>query len=246
VLSANSASRRDVFQAAQVRAGRFLLAAGLLGVLALFSLVGAVVGRIVFADESAQRAGFIVNGFWDALFRGHDLAGIAQFLLMVPAVFALDTIVRSDTAGPSSLLARFGAAAFGLAALSLVLVFLTKASDMLYMLPQGAVGVWLLRINRLGPIGLRRSLRALGAVSGIGLLAVGISAIGVAVALGPKMMSIIGPIPTRVDAAAEQSTLNIVSHVFIMLGTLLGVLTFPVWSILAGRKLLTSAAGNRR
>lgn len=244
MLAANSATRRDVPHAARIRAGRFLLAAGVMGVLALLSLVGALVGRIVFADESAQQAGFIVTGFWDALFRGHDLAGIAQFLLMVRAVFALDAIITSGTAGQRCVLAKFGATAFGLAALSLILVFLTKASDMLYMMPQGAAGLWLVRINRLGAIGLGRGLRALGVVSGIGLLAVGISDIGVVVALGPKMMSIIGPIPTKVDAAAEQSTLNIVSHIFMMLGTIFGVLTFPVWSILAGRKLLTNAAGN--
>jgi len=156
---------------------------------------------------------------------------------MIAPVYALAARVDSGGRPSASALARLGATAFGLLALCLALIFITRASDMLYMLPQGIAGAWLLMLNRRHPAGFGKALRVFGIVSGAGLFVVGISAIGVGAALGPGMLAIVGPIPTRVDAAAEQGTLNIVSHVFMMAGTLAGVLTFPAWCILAGRSL---------
>jgi hypothetical protein len=105
------------------------------------------------------------------------------------------------------------------------------------MLPQGIFGVWLIFIClRMKGI-LFKGLRWFGIVVGIGLTLVGIFFVGYTI--------FVSIIPLRIPAASieEASEIpitqaNIYLHYFLDIGTLLGVLTLPFWTILLGRRLL--------
>ena len=62
---------------------------------------------------------------------------------------------------------------------------------MLYMLPQGGIGRWLMATCLKQPIGLSRSLCIFGFVSGVGLLLVGVSFVAIAAAQGPELWAIL-------------------------------------------------------
>jgi len=221
-------------------AGTLAIASGIAGLFAFAFLIAALVGREALADEQAWRAGVIEAGFWDALFRVHDGAAFAQAVLMIPVVRVLHSYVPRP-AGWNLLAARLGAGACAVLALTVGMIFVTDGSDMLYMIPQAFVGAWLVAVNYLRPLGVSRRARWLGIVAGIGLLIVGLAAAGIAAALGPSILAPVGPVPPQASVAGVTSTLNEVSHVALDIGTLLGVLTYPVWSILTGRALLKSS-----
>jgi len=52
--------------------------------------------------------------------------------------------------------------------------------------------------------------------------------------------SLLGPLP--LDYKDVNSVPNIVAHIILLIGTVTGVTTYPVWSLLLGRKLLKSGA----
>jgi hypothetical protein len=223
------------------RAGRALVLSGIIGLLAFASLFGALYLRETTADQQQWAAGLIQPGVWDLLFRGHDLGVILQCLLLLPAALVLRR--HGTVAGPfwRSPMAFMGVSANLLLALSLVLVFVTQASDMLYMLPQAFVGAWIIAVCRARTPGLGKLLRGFGWVVGIGLVIVGLADIGIIAALGPSVMAIIGPVPKQVDPVGVTSALNAWSHVALDIGSLLGVPTLPIWSILAGRAIARAA-----
>ena len=216
------------------RAGQAFILSGIVGLLAFASLFAAVFIRQATGDEQQWAAGVMQPGIWDQLFRGHDMGVILQSLLLVPAALVIRP--QGQVVGPfwRSPMAFTGVTSNLLLALSLVLVFATQASDMLYMLPQAFVGVWIISACRAQPPGLGKALRGFGWVVGIGLILVGIGDLGIAVALGPSVMAIIGPVPTQVDPVGVRSALNGWSHVVLDVGSVLGVLTLPIWSIIAG------------
>jgi hypothetical protein len=217
------------------RAGRAMIASGVIGLLAFASLFAALYLRETTASQQQWAAGVIQPGIWDAFFRGHDLGVIAQSLLLLPAALAIQRPDARPALSGLPLMSLFGVAALVLLALSLVMVFALKSSDMLYMLPQGFVGVWLIAAVRARPPGLGKALRVLGWVSGLGLVVVGLADIGIVVALGLSPLALVGPMPPQVDPEGVRGALNGWSHAFLDLGSVLGVLTLPVWSILAGR-----------
>jgi hypothetical protein len=223
------------------RAGRAMMLSGAVGLVAFGLLFAAVFVRQLTGDQQQWASGVLQPGIWDHLFRAHDIGVILQSLLLVPAALVIRR--RGSVDGPfwRSPMAFTGVAANLLLALSLVLVFATQASDMLYMVPQAFVGIWIIAACRARPPGLGKAVRGFGWVVGLGLVIVGLADIGIAVALGPSVMAIIGPVPTQVDPVGVSSALNGWSHIALDIGSLLGVLTLPFWSILAGRGLARAA-----
>jgi hypothetical protein len=217
-----------------VAAGRCMMAAGIIGLLAMASLIAAVTTRWATQGPSD---GHVDKGVWDLLLRLHDAGGMAQALLMIPGVYALHDVSRQAGSAMSRAMIPLGVAANVLLAASLALIFITHASDMLYMFPQGLVGVWLIVTNRRMPMTFSKGLRVAGIVAGIGLLLIALANAGIGMAHGPSMFTLIGPMPETVDVVAEKSALNIYSHVVMDIGMLLGVFTYPIWAILAGRRL---------
>ena len=226
------------------RASRAMIASGVMGLLAFASLFAALYTRETTASQEQWAAGVIQPGIWDTLFRGHDVGVILQALLLVPAALAIRPRRAPAAAGGLPVMALVGVLANVLLAVSLLMVFTLKSSDMLYMFPQGFVGVWLICVVRARPEGLGRALRVLGWVSGFGLMLVAVANAGIVLALGPSVLALVGPVPTQVDPAGVRSALNSWSHLLLDIGSVFGMLTLPVWSILAGRSIAraTSAA----
>src|SRR4051812_27271187 len=173
----------------------------------------------------------------DLMFRGHDVAAIFQAFFMTQVVTGLYALTSA-----TGLVVRrksFGIAlcALRITIVLLVLTVLHLINDMLYMVPLGVFGAWLLIANRDFTF-LPRYLRRLGTIAGLGLLLVGVFPILFGIFVDPK--SLLGPLPR--DYKDVDSVANIVAHIILLVGTLTGVITYPIWSILLGRKLLKEKA----
>jgi hypothetical protein len=109
--------------------------------------------------------------------------------------------------------------------------------DEYYMIPQAAFGVWLVVVNwQLTGI-LSRGIRWFGMVVGIGLLLVGIYEIGYSIFVDPVGLKIPATDPNDLKDPGD-TTANIIVHYILNVGTFMGVLTLPFWTIVLGRKLL--------
>ena len=103
-----------------------------------------------------------------------------------------------------------------------------------YMVPQGLLGVWLLLVARIAS--LSRGLTRLATVVGLGLILVGSFPLGFAVLVDPVVFH--GP-PSAMGANLDGTeAANRIIHIVLLIGTLTGVSTYPIWSILLGRTLL--------
>lgn len=112
------------------------------------------------------------------------------------------------------------------------------------MLPQGIFGIWLIYISFRMKGGLSKGLRWFGIVVGLGLTLVGLFIVGYVFFVSTIPLWI--PVePEEVQAKIPISPVNIFLHnYFLNIGTLLGVLTFPFWSIFVGISLIRKKAGN--
>ena len=168
------------------------------------------------------------------MIRFHDVGVILQFLFMMPVAYGLYIILRQQSAGMSRFNLNMGIAALLFTVLFLSPGSLKVISDTLYMFPQGVFGVWLIVINRVMKGIIPRGLRRLGTVAGIGLALVGTFPIAFAIFVDPVVG--FGPIPKNYND--KETFSNLIVHIILLLGTFMGVTTFPIWSILLGRKLL--------
>ena len=189
-------------------AGWAAITSGVLGFFAYAALMTGVFSRLSGGEER----------FWTLLFRSHDAGAILQALLMIPVVLTLHHIV-----------------ALSLMILLMLLGFAGVIADTIYMVPQGVLGVWLIVDGRLVPGVVPRGLRWLGVVSGIGLVLVATFPIAYAVLVDPVILRI--PVPQPFPDGPD-SPANGIIHLVLMLGSFVGVLTFPLWSALVGRRLL--------
>ncbi len=172
---------------------------------------------------------------YDELFRWQDAGVLLQALAMIPVTLGLHAAMR-----PQTLPWRNGAALIGLAAqASLVLVVLLRfagvTSDMLYMLPQGFVGLWLLVVNWRRTPPLSRGMARTGVFAGLGLLVAGVGFLIYGALVAPRVF--LGPL-TNAEIDAQSWTIpNVVAHLCLAVG-LLGRAGYPVWTLLLGRDLL--------
>jgi hypothetical protein len=210
--------------------GRLAIASGVVGLVAFAFLIVAVTTRITWTLSSRVYL----------LFRAHDLAVVLQFLLLIPVVLGLQklSVQRPPGIGRKSVAWVIGA--LGLVALLLVLGVCKVVNDMAYMLPQGLFGAWLivasLRLSGLFP----RWLRYFGLVVGFGLVLVGTVFPGLAIFVYPNMLKI--PAVAVDDEVFQNTEINKILHLLLAIGSVLGVATLPIWTLLTGAKLL----GKRR
>lgn len=154
----------------RVRSPRFVgwasIAAGTLGLLALGVLILALKARASDAaiNPYANRIGVSRAGF-----RAHDLGTVLQALLMIPAVLVSSELTGADRDKTRRLVA-LGLIGQITVALFLLLAFASNVSDMLYMLPQGLVGLWLILVSARTRYSLSRGATWIGMISGIGLV----------------------------------------------------------------------------
>ena len=107
------------------------------------------------------------------------------------------------------------------------------------MFPQGVFGVWLMVVSwRMHGI-LSRGIRWFGMVVGFGLALVGTFPSGMAIFVPWYTFGEPTAIPAvNSEVSASVHLADNVFHQFLWIGTLLGVITLPVYTILLGTRFL--------
>jgi len=173
------------------------------------------------------------------LIRSHDVCVILQFLLMIPVVFGLYKLSYWRSPGMNKVMLITGVGALLFTVLFLLLIFPKVLNDTLYMFPQGVFGVWLILISWRMQCILPRGLRWFGMVVGFGLALVGTFPSGMAIFVPWYTIGAPPEIPTlNPEVSAGVHLADIVFHQLLMIGTFIGVITLPLYTILLGTKLL--------
>jgi hypothetical protein len=207
-------------------AGRAAIASGIIGIIAYVFLIGFLVIR----NQDAQ------NGVIPI--RVHDSCVILQFLFFIPVTIALFKLIQEHSPGISQVMLNTGVGALCFTVLFLLLIFPKILADTLYMFPQGIFGIWvIIACWRLQGI-ISQWLRWFGIIVGFGLTLVGIFPIGYAFFVDNVILHIPAPSDAVMDKIPTETPANIVIHQFLYIGSFLGVLTLPVWTILIGVRLL--------
>jgi hypothetical protein len=209
----------------------FLLSSAVLWLLGVVFLFLALSTRA----SSGGTEGFIPWG------RRHDVAVALASLSIAAAAWSLREVTASKGGIVGNAAAWLGTICGIATALLLALVFLTGASDMLYMLPQGGIGLWLIALCAKKPVGFGIGTRVLGFVAGAGLLLIAVSFVMIALALGPALVTLVDARSLGANPAGVASPLNAWGHLVLNVGSLLGVPTYPLWAWLASRALQRAA-----
>ncbi|HEY4323913.1 MAG TPA: hypothetical protein VGN20_07995 [Mucilaginibacter sp.] len=83
---------------------------------------------------------------------------------------------------------------------------------------------------------LARGLRWFGIIVGFGLALVGVFFLGYAIFVDTVMLRI--PAAPEADYPVNYTPANLLLHQVVLVGTIMGVLTLPFWTILVGRSML--------
>jgi len=167
----------------------------------------------------------------------HDAGVMLQFLFMIPAVFGLYELSQKRSPGMGRATLYIGIGAIFFTVLFLLLGLVKVIADVLYMFPQGIFGAWLIVICWRMKNVLSRGLRWFGIVVGFGLALVGSFPLQYAIFVD----KIILQVPAASDEAVAKipiSHANMILHQILWIGSPLGVLTLPFWTLLLGRRLL--------
>ena len=104
------------------------------------------------------------------------------------------------------------------------------------MAPIGLVGLWLLRFNRRDDALTSRALALSGRIAGIGLCAIGLGFVIYGLTVAPAVF--IRPLaPDEIDAQSLTPG-NLVAHILMAAGTLIGRTIYPFWTIALGRGVM--------
>jgi hypothetical protein len=220
------------------RAAWAAMASGVIGIVASGLLIAAIVTRDLVANPAPLPSGRVPQGVWDMLFRGQDVGVMVQALLMIPVTLFLHVLGRQRSKKLSRVNVALGLAGHSAVVLTVVLVFAYRAfwADGLYMFPLGVVGMWLLGVSWLITGRASGGVTGVGMVGGLGLVLIGVGAIGIAIGLGPEIFNL--KEPAALDPARVSGTANQVAHTVLPVGTLMGRVLYPIWAILLGRRLL--------
>jgi hypothetical protein len=203
------------------------------GVFGLAAFACLILFLVMRPSEADQRTARLLLG-------GHDVGVILQSLCLIPFAFALDAIARQDSRGSSRVRSAAAVAFLVMIVVLTLLSFVKAIADVLYMIPQGAVGVWLIVVCRQVANGLPRGLRRLGIVAGLGLILVSMFPIGYGLFVDPAILH--GPISDDDPTPPGTERANQIVHIALAAGTLIGCSTYPTWAALAGRWLLRREA----
>jgi hypothetical protein len=206
-------------------AGRLAIVSGVFGIAAFACLIVFLVTR-----PSDQQTSHI-------LLRSHDAGIILQSLCLMPFALALGAIARQQSPESSRVMGTAAVAFLGLVVLLVLLGFVNVVADVLYMIPQGAVGGWLIAVCLQKANGLPKGLRILGVVAGVGLILISLFPIGYSLFVDPAMLR--GPISDDAPTPPGTDGANGIVHMVLAAGTLIGCSMYPLWSALAGRWMLS-------
>lgn len=210
-------------------AGRLAIVGGVFGIVAFACLNAFLVMR---PSEAGRQTSHL-------LLRSHDAGIIVQSLCLMPFALALDAIAGRHSPGSSRVTGPAAVAFLALVVVLVLLGFFKVVADVLYMIPQGAVGGWLIVLCLQKANGLPTGLRRLGIVAGVGLLLISVFPIGYALFVDPAILH--GPISDDGPAPPGTASANRIVHIALAVGTLIGCSMYPLWSALAGRWLALQA-----
>jgi uncharacterized membrane protein YhaH (DUF805 family) len=206
-------------------AGWSAIVSGAIGILACGFLIAYLVLRNLGPDTD-----ILVS-------RLHDAGVAIQFLLLIPVVYGLHKLSKQQSTGMSQATLYTGVSAILFVTLFLLLIFPKVVAEILYMFPQGIFGGWLMVICLRLRNTLRPGLRWFGLVVGLGLALVGAFPLGYAIFVDTIILQI--PAASEEAVAKVPITLaNMVLHQILWVGSLMGVLTLPFWTILLGLVML--------
>jgi hypothetical protein len=206
-------------------AGRLAIVSGVFGIAAFACLIVFLVTR-----PSDQQTSHI-------LLRSHDAGIIVQSLCLMPFALALGAIAHQQSPGSSRMIGTAAVTSLGLVAVLVLLGFVKVVADVLYMIPQGAVGGWLIAVCLQKANGLPKGLRILGIVAGVGLILISLFPIGYSLFVDPAMLR--GPISDDAPTPPGTHRANGIVHMVLAAGTLVGCSMYPLWSALAGHWMLS-------
>ncbi len=167
------------------------------------------------------------------LFRFQDAGVLLQAMAMIPVTLVVGVPTQRTW---RSFPAVLGIVAQAALVVLLLLRFANVTSDMLYMLPQGVVGVWLLVANRKPSDLLAGGLARTGLIAGLGLLIVGAGFLIYGALVAPGVFA--GPLTNAEIDAQAWTPANVIAHLCLALGTVVGRFAYPVWTLLLARNLL--------
>ena len=205
-------------------AGRAAITSGAIGLIAY----GFLWAYLITMASGAGEQIFVT------LLRAHDVGVILQSLCMIPLVLTLGGIAGQHSPEARRRTVTVGVTALVLTMLSLLLSIANLISGTLFMLWQGLLGAWLIVVNRHLTGDFSRGLMRFGIVAGIGLLVVAVFPIGYFLFVDPSL----GPQPWGYKSPAGTEKANDILHSILGIGGFIGVATLPVWTALAGRRLL--------
>lgn len=207
-------------------AGRAAITSGVFGIMALGLLIVAVAYMVKLNPE--------LSGFVNLMFRTHHVGVILQSLFMIQFAFGLHTLTSQRFPSVSRVTLAVGVVSLSSIVLCALLFLVNVVADDLYTVPQGVLGVWLMVVNQRLASVLRRGLTWFGTVAGFGLLLVGTFPLAYGIFVDP--IGLHGPVPP--DYPNPETTANAIIHDVFYVGTVMGVWTYPLWTILLGRRLL--------
>ncbi|MEJ7681796.1 MAG: hypothetical protein WKG06_28910 [Segetibacter sp.] len=206
--------------------GRYAIASGMIGIVAYAFLIV----YLAIRNQDAQ------NGFVPV--RVHDFCVILQFLFLIPVVFALFKFIQQQSPNTSQALLYVGIGSLCFTALFLLLSFPKVLADVLYMFPQGVFGAWIMiacwRMKSLIP----QWLRWFGIIVGVGLALVGTFPMGYAIFVDNVILHIPAASDEVVAKIPVDTPANVFLHQLVLIGSFMGVLTLPIWTIVIGARLL--------
>jgi hypothetical protein len=207
-------------------AGRAAIASGVIGILAY----GFLIGYLAIRNQDAQ------NGV--VPIRVHDFCVILQFLFLIPIVFAFFNLIQEHSPNTSRGMLNLGVGALCFTSLFLLLIFPRVLADVLYMFPQGIFGVWIMIACWRMKDSIPQWLRWFGIILGFGLTLVGTFPLGYAIFVDNVILQIPAPTDEVMQRIPTETPANILLHQILWIGTFMGVLTLPIWTILVGVRLL--------
>lgn len=204
--------------------GIYAITSGIIGVFAF----GFLITYLIIRDQKFEESIYFL--------RLHDFGAVLQFLFLIPVVKGLYRLLQKQSFKITRISFIIGVGSLLLTALFLLLTTPKIMADVLYLFPQGIFGACLVFFNWHLKGVLSKGIRWFGIIVGAGLILAGIFPVGYAIFVD----TIILQIPAASDEAVQRipdTTANMILHQLVAVGTLLGVVTLPVWTILLGRKL---------
>jgi hypothetical protein len=206
-------------------AGLNAIVSGILGAFAF----GFLVTYLIVRDKNFAESIYFL--------RCHDAGVILQFLFLIPVLKGLYMLLKKQLFNVTQTALYIGIGSILLTVLFVFLAFPKIMTDVLYLFPQGIFGVWIIYFNWHMRGILSKGLRWFGIIVGLGLTLAGIFPVGYAIFVDTIILQIPAASDEAVQRIPTDTTANVILHQMVAVGTLLGVVTLPIWTILLGRKL---------